>query len=314
VGRRRVRPGRRALRAGVSGRRGGPAVGVVGQRLAGQGAAGAFDLALVQPDAALTQGRPDGIWAPIKPLLVHPDALADGAWRDGLNARFLDAAGDLCFAWEHQVLHAYAINTDLAQAGEIATVKDLLDRKWAGKVISSDPRLGIGLFSAASVAKTWGVEVVKQLLVDQRPTFSAGGRHLAEALVRGRFPVALGVRPKALAPFRDEGLDRKVAFLDLPDADFAATTALLYFDRAPHPAAAKLFANWILTREGQTVLTSSLPTNSARADVDAFEPTGVGTAGKRYYEPDREANYQHTAATRAFIHGLPGGISLTGAA
>ena len=49
-----------------------------------------FDLALVQPDAALTGGRPEGMWAPIRTLLMRPDVLDDAAWRDGLDARFLD--------------------------------------------------------------------------------------------------------------------------------------------------------------------------------------------------------------------------------
>jgi len=124
------------------------------------------------------------------------------------------------------------------------------------------------------------------------------------ALVRGRFPVALGVRPKALQEFWVQGLGGNVAFLVLPDADFAATTPLLLFDRAPHPAAAKLLANWILTREEQTILTSSLPTNSARTDVEPFAPEGIGTDGKTYYEPDREANVGHTAETQAFVSDL----------
>jgi len=264
----------------------------------------AFDLALVQPDAALMQGRPEGMWAPIRPLLFRPDVLDDGAWRDGLNARFLDDGGDLCFDWEYQVIHAYAVNTDMVQDGEVRSVEDLLDPTWAGRILTSDLRVGIGLLAAASVARSRGANVLKRLLVDQRPALSVGGRDLAEALVHGRYPIALGVRPKALQEFRDQGLGHKVRFLDLPDADFVPSTALLYFDRAPHPAAAKLFANWILTREGQTILTSSLPTNSARTDVEPFEPDGIGTAGVTYYEPDREANYAHIADTRTFVSNL----------
>jgi iron(III) transport system substrate-binding protein len=266
-----------------------------------------FDLALVQPDAALTGGRSEGMWAPIRPLLMRPDVLDDGAWRDGLDARFLDTAGDLCLSWEYQVIHAYAVNTDLVPEGEIRGVRDLLEPKWRGKVISSDPRIGLGLLSAAGVAKQWGTDVVRRLLVDQRPTVDrVGGRQIAEALARGRFPVALGVRPKALAALGDERLAGKVRFLDLPDADYAATTPVLYFDRAPHPAAAQLFANWILTQEGQTLLTSSLPTNSARTDVAAFAPDGIGIAGAPYFEPDKEANHSHTADTQRFIARLLG--------
>lgn len=266
-----------------------------------------FDLAFVPPTRALAEGGPEGMWAPIKPLLFRPDVLDDGVWRDGLHARFIDAGGNLCFAWEYQVVHAYAVNTDVVQEGDVRTVKDLLDPKWKGKILASDPRIGSGLLSAASVAQHWGTDVVKQLLVDQRPTFSRGGpSQITEFLARGRHPIALGVRPKALNPLRNQGLGHNVAYLDFPDADFVATISLLYFDRAPHPAAATLFANWILTSEGQTLLTSSLATNSARTDVEAFEPDGIGTAGKTYYEPDREANYRHTAETQKFIYQLLG--------
>lgn len=56
----------------------------------------------------------------------------------------------------------------------------------------------------------------------------------------------------------------------------------------------------------QTLLTSILGTNSARTDVQAFEPDGIGSVGRSYYEQDREANYAHTAATRRFVDGLLG--------
>ena len=179
-----------------------------------------------------------------------------------------------------------------------------MDPTWTGKIISSDPRLGIGLHSAAAVSRSAGTDALRRLLVDQRPTIVGEARLLAEALVQGHYPVALGLRPKALAPFRDTGLVDKVRWLDLPDADFAVTTSLLYFDRAPHPAAARLFANWILTRDGQTLLAGSLPTNSARLDVPPFEADGVGTPGAAYFEPDRESNAEHIAATQRLIRGL----------
>ena len=265
-----------------------------------------FDLAIVQPDAALQEGAPEGMWAPIEPLLIRPDVRADGAWRDGFAARFLDTGGNLGFSWEYHVINAYAINTDLVQVGEIKTVEDLAGPRWTGKVISSDPRLGLGLASAAAVARNWDTDMVRRLLVEQRPTIVQDGHALVESLVLGKYPVALGVRPKALQEFLDQGLGQHVAFLNLPDADFAVTTPLLLFDRAPLPAAAKLFANWILTQEGQTILTSSLPTNSARTDVEPFVREAIGIAGATYYEPDREANFSHTARTRAFIADLLG--------
>jgi iron(III) transport system substrate-binding protein len=270
-----------------------------------------FDLALVQTEAALKRGAPEGLWAPLRPLLFRPDVLDDAAWRGGFDARFLDAGGVLCFGWEHQVLHAYAINADLVADGEIASVEDLLAPKWAGKLLSSDPRLGIGLSSAASVAASRGTDALRRLLVEQRPTFSVGGRHLAESVLSGRYPVVLGLRPKALEPFAGQASVDRIRFLDLPDADFAATTSMLYFDRAPHPAAARLFANWVLTQEGQAILTGNLPTNSARVDVAPSLVDGVGAA-PGYYEPEREANYEWTAETQRLVRDLLAPMRLVG--
>jgi iron(III) transport system substrate-binding protein len=270
-----------------------------GREAAGQ----SFDLAFVQPAAALGENA----WAPIEPLLFHPEVVDDGAWRDGLKARFVDAGGAVCFDWEYQVHHAYAVKTDLVREGEIRSVADLLDPKWRGQVLSSDPRFGDALLSAASVARHHGWDVLKRLLIDQRPAMipaSGWSPGLAESFVRGSYPIARGLRPKPLFDVRARGLAANVAYLDLPDADFAPSTAMLLVDRAPHPAAARLFANWILTREGQTILAGSLPTNSARTDVATFEPDGIGGPGNTYYDPDREANQAHAAETERFVREL----------
>ena len=81
--------------------------------------------------------------------------------------------------------------------------------------------------------------------------------------------------------------------------------------RADRPAAARLFANWVLTQEGQTILTASLPTNSARTDVAPSLAVGVG-AGPAYYEPERETNYRSTAETERLVRDLLEPIRLVG--
>jgi ABC-type Fe3+ transport system substrate-binding protein len=75
---------------------------------------------------------------------------------------------------------------------------------------------------------------------------------------------------------------------------------MMHVDGAPHPAAARLFANWMLTRQGQTLLAANMPTNSARLDVPTFDPDAVGAPANTYYDPDAPANEAHVAriATR----------------
>ncbi len=196
--------------------------------------------------------------------------------------------------------HAYAVDSRVVKDGQITSARDLLDPKWRGNVITSDPRLGTGLASASNVAKQHGNDVVRGLFVDQRPMLSGGGN----ALAGGSHPIALGVRPRSLQPYRTRGEAGHIKFLDLPDAD--SGTGLLVFNNTPHPAAARLFLNWVLTRDGQTLMAQHLLTNSARTDVEAVEKDGTGQPGKPYYEVDREANYAHTAATQQFVRGLLG--------
>ena len=273
----------------------------------GAGAA-PFDVALgVQVDRALTDGATAGLWAPLRPQLVRADVLDDAVWRDGLQARFVDAAGDSCLAWSYQVFHAFAVNTDLVPAEAIGGVEDLLQPRWRGRILSLDPRTGTGLAAAAGIARRWGEDAVGRLFGDQRPVIVAGGPgDVAGPLARGQYPIALGVRPKVLDPLRAQGLGRQVRYLDLPDADFVPASPLLLCDRAPHPAAARLFANWVLTQEAQTHLAGGLLTNSARTDVHPASPDEIGAPGAAYYEPDRETNFPHTAATRTFLRGLLG--------
>lgn len=265
-----------------------------------------FDLAFVQPEPAITQGQKDGFWTPVRPLLIRADVKDDAAWRDGFASRFLDTRGQFCFAWEYQVQHAYAVDSRVVKEGEITNVRDLLDPKWRGKIITSDPKIGSGLFSASNVAKQHGNDAVKGLLVDQQPKVAASGAELTDAIVSGAYPIAQGVRVRTLQAARGRGEAGHVKFLDLPDADSVSGTGLLAFNNTPHPAATRLFLNWVLMREGQTLMAQNLLTNSARRDVEVYEKDGTGQPGKPYYEPDREANYAHTAATQQYVRGLLG--------
>lgn len=61
-------------------------------------------------------------------------------------------------------------------------------------------------------------------------------------------------------------------------------------DRAPHPAVAKIFINWLLTREGQTILSQAQGSPSTRIDVTTagLDPSIVLKPGNKYFESDTE--------------------------
>ncbi len=45
---------------------------------------------------------------------------------------------------------------------------------------------------------------------------------------------------------------------------------LIVFDKAPHPNAAKLYANWVISREGGEIMSKYSGYISARLDVPTF--------------------------------------------
>jgi iron(III) transport system substrate-binding protein len=66
-----------------------------------------------------------------------------------------------------------------------------------------------------------------------------------------------------------------------------ANGAVALFNRAPHPNAAKVFINWLLSKEGQTVFAQAQGYVSARADV----PVPEGTAPWRVPLPGAIKTY-----------------------
>ncbi|OGP50000.1 MAG: hypothetical protein A2X89_12560 [Deltaproteobacteria bacterium GWD2_55_8] len=59
------------------------------------------------------------------------------------------------------------------------------------------------------------------------------------------------------------------------------------FNRAPHPNAAKIYINWLLSRHGQIEWVKTL-TNSRRVDVPPSEPKSAMKPGRVYHNVQAE--------------------------
>ncbi len=81
----------------------------------------------------------------------------------------------------------------------------------------------------------------------------------------------------------------------------SAGSSISIFNKAPHPNAAKVFINWFLSREGQTINQKSVRKQTRRIDVaaegiDAFETRIQGV--KYFPMPDEKEKFILTEATR----------------
>ena len=268
-----------------------------------------YDVVVVPPNSALIRLKPKGAWDPIRPVIFRPDVLDDKSWREGFEKQFMDIEKQLAFGYSFDVNHWVAVDTTEVRPDEIRGMRDLVDPKWRGRLMMTDVRNGsIWIPMQWIRSRVSGADdLIKRLLIDQQPTFHRDTRAGAEAVVRKKLPVGLGILSATLTEFRDAGVAGHVKYLDIPEMDYATTYTVLLYNKAPHPNAAKLFINWFLSKEGQTIWCKEIPQNSARTDVvEQFNPDGAATPGKQYYLANHESEYEKQTETLQFISGVVG--------
>jgi iron(III) transport system substrate-binding protein len=264
------------------------------------------DMIVMTPITALPRLKPIGALDPLRPLLFRPDVLNEKAWRGGFNAAWTDSAKVLGFPLSETVI-VPALNMDLVKPGELKNARSLLDPKWKEKIIMGAIRSGSTRALMTSIRLRDGDDVVRRLMVDQKPTFVEDFRSQAEGLVRDNFAIGQGMTPQNLLEFTDAGVGRNVKFIDIPDVSYISHTYSLWTaNRAPHPNAAKLFANWALTQEGQAVWSKTMLLNALRNDVALVDPTALARPGQSYMLSGSEANLPELEKTRALMTRITG--------
>jgi ABC-type Fe3+ transport system substrate-binding protein len=106
-------------------------------------------------------------------------------------------------------------------------------------------------------------------LAAQEMTVGRNLRQLGEAVARGKSAISIGVSYYTYSPFIKAGLPVK-SISNIKEGYYAGTGSgnLAVLKNAPHPNAAKVFVNWLLSRDGQTAFTKALGQPTRRLDVD----------------------------------------------
>jgi len=268
-----------------------------------------FDVAATPGVGVLRNLKPEGVWDPLRPLLFRPDVLEDQVWADGFEGRWSDTAKELAFAFQRIITRPVYINTNLVKEAEFRTLDDLVDPKWRGKIAVGDIRQGYVRTPVSVLRQIKGDTFVKKLMVDQQPEFIRDRRQLVEALVRGRQPIGYGLHPRVLQEFREQGVAGHVKNLAFVETDYTGGDVVAVFNRAPHPNAAKLFANWLLTKEGGIAWSTNTKANSARLDVPIVDEETAARPGVSYQDPTREAVLHLQDDADKFLNDLLAGRS-----
>jgi iron(III) transport system substrate-binding protein len=261
-----------------------------------------WDVALIPTSTALQVLRPAGVWDPVRPAIVLPDVKDDSGWEGGFERGFsLVKDRALCYGFVAVRGGGVTINTDMVNEDQVRGLKDLLDPKWKGKLLLPDVRVMGDTFWPMTAARlNLGDDIIKKLFVDQEPVLSRDNRQVAEFMVRGRYPIAMGVNPQILATFQRQGLAKNLKLLHFAEmsTQSSSSSTIWLVNRAPHPSAAKVFINWLLTRDAQVVWAKEIETNTRRVGIEPGNPNYAVPAGAKFMQIDAEENLPEVVKTQ----------------
>jgi iron(III) transport system substrate-binding protein len=171
--------------------------------------------------------------------------------------QFYDGTYDPNGSWHsmYYLTTALVFNTSLVKPEAAPqTYEALLSPAWKGKLLF-DPEAG---YILAALEQAWGREKAVDYLaklVKQDLSFRRGGALTTQVVSSGEFPVAIAINGETSAAIRDKGAPLGFKVLS---PKIVKPEGLFLAKNAPHPNATLLFAEWVLSEEGQTVLASTL--------------------------------------------------------
>ncbi|HEY3306100.1 MAG TPA: extracellular solute-binding protein [Candidatus Binatia bacterium] len=214
--------------------------------------------------------KPAGVFQPIHSALILPEILDASAWFKK-KLWFGDNEERFLILWRGGSSGSFMINTNLAKREEFSSYWDLLNPKWKGKITAQDPRVtGRGYSTSVFLyyAKDYGPDYLKRLLGEMEIVLSRDSHQIVDWLGQGKFAVALFVGSQGEG---DVAIRQGLPITEIEPTKgsgaLGTPRTVTFVNGAPHPNAAKIYINWLLSREGQIAYQKATGTNSLRTDI-----------------------------------------------
>jgi iron(III) transport system substrate-binding protein len=189
--------------------------------------------------------------------------------RSAFDDEFKDSKGLWTGVYHNNIVLAY--NTQqVTDQDAPKDYGDLLDPKWHGK-IGMDER---DYTWYGTLVQAWGREksdrYMKQL-AQQSPLFRRGHALIAQLVVAGEFPLGW-VYSFRVETMKQEGAP--IEWIDTFNPIVVESGGIGLSAKARNPNAAKLFIDYVLSREGQLIVRGGKrnPRNASRNDVEPLIP------------------------------------------
>ena len=167
---------------------------------------------------------------------------------------FYDAANGL-WAGTRISYFGLAYNPKLVAANEVPkTYEDLLNPKWRDKLVWAISETGNVQFVAHMMV--WqgdraGEEYLKKLSAQRIVPFTASSRAMVDRVGQGEYSIALHAFANHPVISKAQGASLDVSMLEPIDSEVAG---IQMAKGAPHPHAAMLLIDYVMSQEGQTVM------------------------------------------------------------
>ena len=204
----------------------------------------------------------------VREALILPEVIDQSKWWRGRH-HYIDPEGRYIFAYVGNVGQYVSYHAPSVGAGEIRSYRDFLQPKWKGKILSRDPkisgsqRIGLRIFYHTPEL---GADFIRRLYGEMDVTLTREIRQATDWLAHGKFAICFFCSD--ILKVKAQGLPVD----EVPTAQWKESRAIsagnmgsiVLPSQAPHPNAARLFVNWLLSREGQTLFqrTVNTPYNS----------------------------------------------------
>jgi iron(III) transport system substrate-binding protein len=240
--------------------------------------------------SALYRARPFPLQA-VDGNLVLPEVADKSKWWQG-ERQYADPEGKYILSPCVSVhVDMVSYNTELVKPADLTSYGDILNPKWKGKIGSMDPRAAGGREGGRLIYfhPELGPQFFKRLLTEMDLVLSQDPRQAVDWLAQGKLAFLLFTSPREVLRAKEQKLPVDILdprrMKEAPVVETAASSFVL-MDNPADPNAARLFLNWLMSREGQISFQKSQGScDSARIDIpkDDVPPLSRRKDGVRYF-------------------------------
>jgi ABC-type Fe3+ transport system substrate-binding protein len=210
---------------------------------------------------------------PLPPRLLTPEASDASKWTSskGPGFKWDDHEQQYVLQMSEWVSGYILINTSMVPPGTLTTWKDLLKPEYRGKIAAHDPRgAGAGQAVASYLVYKLGEQFVADLYKGQDVALTRDYAQVGDWVAQGRYAIGIGQTSDRIEALRKENAPLSAYSLSDAPGQLSggfSVVGLFRTQSVPHPNAAAVFLNWLLSKDGQYALNYPQLQGSLRQDV-----------------------------------------------